>query len=84
MPWLPLFPGRVPATHHGRLILDPRKSAAAIAPEDSSLVILARACDLPAIQARLLETLSPLTLPDGLTVGRAIGAPLDMQEWPED
>ena len=31
VPWLPLFPGRVLATHHGRLILDPRKSAAAVA-----------------------------------------------------
>ena len=56
---------------------------AAAAPEDSSLVLLARTCDLPIIQAQLTEYLSPLALPDGLSVGRASGAPLDMHDWPE-
>ena len=45
---------------------------AALAPEDSSLVILARASDLPDIQARLPEL---LYLMDGLT-GSLSGAPL--------
>ena len=56
---------------------------AALAPEDSSLVILARASDLPDIQARLPEPLIPHGLLDGLTIGRAIGAPLDLHDWPE-
>ena len=55
----------------------------ALGPEDSSLVILAPASGLPDIQARVPEPLIPHGLPDGLTVGRAIGAPLDLHDWPE-
>ena len=56
---------------------------ASSAPDDSSLVLLARACDLPVIHAQLTEFLTTLALPDGLSVGRASGAPLDMHDWPE-
>ena len=56
---------------------------AAPAPEDSSLVILARTCDLPGIQAHLTEFLTPQALPDALCIGRASGAPVDMHDWPE-
>ena len=49
---------------------------AALAPEDSYLVMLARTSDLPDLQARLPEPLVQLDLLDGLSVGRAIGVPL--------
>ena len=56
---------------------------ASLAPDDSGLVLLTQCCDLPDIQARLAETLMQLNLPEGLSVGRAIGAPLDAHEWAE-
>ena len=46
--------------------------------------MLARTCDLPGFQERLTIFLTPLALPDGLSAGRAIGAPLDMHDWPEE
>ena len=52
---------------------------ASSAPGDSSLVLLARTCDLPVIHAQL----TTLALPDGLSVVRTSGAPLDMHDWPE-
>ena len=74
VPWLPLFPGRVLATHHGRLILDPRKSAAAIAhqhntakyikhfpppdPEWSSTLLI-DAIDNAALEPRAVHTTMP-------------------------
>ena len=56
---------------------------ASSAPDNSSLVLLAGACDLPVIHAQLTEFLTTLALPDGVSVGRASGAPLDMHDWPE-
>ena len=89
-PCIPLPPAAPPQSSLAWVVnalgVSPQDAArmAAPAPEDSSLVILARACDLPYIQARLMETLVPLALLDGLSVGRGIGAPLDMHDWPEE
>ena len=56
---------------------------ASLAPDDSHLVLLTRTADLLDLQARIQEPLMRHDLPNGLTVGRASGAPLNVHDWPE-
>ena len=53
------------------------------APDTSSLVILASATVVDYLQPHCHEPLTLLPLPDGLMVGRALGAPLNTSDWPE-
>ena len=56
---------------------------ASLAPDDSHLVLLTRTADLLDLQARIQEPLMRHDLPNGLSVGRASGAPLNVHDWPE-
>ena len=56
---------------------------ASLAPDDSHLVLLTRTADLLDLQSRIQEPLMRHDLPNGPTVGRASGAPLNVHDWPE-
>ena len=47
-------------------------------------MLLVRTSDLCDLQARLTVSLMQDDLPDGLSVGRASGSPLDMHKWPKN
>ena len=52
-------------------------------PDDAALVILATATVVDHLQPHCHEPLTLLPLPEGLMVGRALGAPLNTTDWPE-
>ena len=52
-------------------------------PDTSALVILATATVVDYLEPHCHEPLTLLPLPEGLMVGRALGAPLNTTDWPE-
>ena len=52
-------------------------------PDTAALVILATATVVDYLQPHCLEPLTLLPLPEGLMVGRALGAPMNTTDWPE-
>ena len=65
------------STHHGAYHLTRR------VPDHGRLVVLARTVDVERLQERIQEPLILHPVAPGVTVGRTIGAPVDLQNWPE-
>ena len=65
------------STHHGAYHLTRR------VPDHGRLVVLARTVDVQRLQARIQEPLILHPVAPGVTVGRTIGAPMDLQNWPD-
>ena len=52
-------------------------------PDNTYLVVMMRAAHIQEHQAQLQEPMAQHSLARGITVGCAVGTPLDLQNWPK-
>ena len=87
VPCIPLPPCPLPSLPSARVVCSLGSTHQALhqlvsrVPDHGHLVVLARAVDVQRLQSHLQEPLMLHPVTPGVMVGRAVGAPLNLQDW---